>query len=131
MANTRNRARSRKARRGAMLPLVALALVGMCSFVALGVDVGPVAVARLQCQNAADVAAMVGARSLNGILPQDLGSATAAAVRAAQRYQVLSQPIDATNVAIVHGTYHYDRGSQRFTPRFTLEAGENYNLTQA
>src|SRR3954463_4513168 len=102
MANTRNRARSRKARRGATLPLVALAIVGMCSFVALGVDVGRVAVARLQCQNAADVAAMAGARALNGVLPQDLATATATAVGAAQKYQILSQPIDPANIAITH-----------------------------
>jgi Flp pilus assembly protein TadG len=41
-------------------------MVGMCSFVALGVDVGRVAVARVQCQNAADVAAMAAVRQLNG-----------------------------------------------------------------
>src|SRR3954468_24606687 len=103
----RHRHRHRTRRRGATLPLVALSLVGMCSFVALGVDVGRVAVARVQCQNAADVAAMAGARSLNGVLPQDLSTPTGNAVAAAQKYQVLSQPIANTDIAITHGTYHY------------------------
>src|SRR3954469_22603212 len=119
----RHRHRGRTRRRGATLPLVALAMVGMCSFVALGVDVGRVAVARVQCQNAADVAAMAGARSLNGILPQDLSTATGNAVAAAQKYQVLSQPIATTDIAITHGTYHYDRTAQRFSTEFTLQPG--------
>src|SRR4051794_8618064 len=127
----RRRQRNRGRRRGATLPLVALAMVGMCSFVALGVDVGRVAVAKIQCQNAADVAAMAGARSLNGILPQDLAAATDNAVAAAQKYQVLSQPIANTDITITHGTYHYDRSAQRFTTQFALQPGENYNLTKA
>ena len=36
----------------------------MCGFVALAIDLGLIAVAKTQCQNSADAAAMAGARSL-------------------------------------------------------------------
>ena len=53
-------------RRGAILPLFALMLVGLVGFLALAIDIGIVAVAETQCQNAADNAALAGCRALNG-----------------------------------------------------------------
>ena len=53
-------------RRGAVLPLVTLCLVGLMGFLALAIDVGVLAVARNQAQNAADIAALAGARTLTG-----------------------------------------------------------------
>src|SRR5262245_13633208 len=55
-------------RRGAVVPLVALCLIPLLGLVALAVDIGMVAVSRSQCQNAADSAAMAGARTINGDL---------------------------------------------------------------
>ena len=52
---------SLKFRVGMVLPLLAVSMVALLSFVALAVDVGMLAVARTQCQNAADAAAMAGA----------------------------------------------------------------------
>jgi hypothetical protein len=110
--------------------LVALCLVGMVGFVALAVDVGRIAVAQVEVQSAADVAAMAGARSLNGVLPQNLTLATNNAVSAAQNFKIMGQPIPTSSITVNHGTYHYDTVNQVFTPSFTLQAGENYNLTQ-
>ena len=53
------------ARRGTVLPVLGICLIGIFGFVALAVDLGMLAVSRTQCQNAADVGALVGARSLN------------------------------------------------------------------
>src|SRR5437588_2551249 len=53
-------------RRGSVLPLVAFMTVGLISLVALAIDIGMIAVARNQCQNAADASAMAGARTING-----------------------------------------------------------------
>ena len=53
-------------RRGAILPLFALMLVGLVGFLALAIDIGIVAVAETQAQNAADNAALAGCRTLNG-----------------------------------------------------------------
>ena len=51
---------SRLDRRGSILPLFALMLVGLVGFVALAIDVGMIAIADTQCQNAADNAAVAG-----------------------------------------------------------------------
>lgn len=56
----------RLARRGAVLPLVVICMVAVLGMVALAIDIGMVAVARSQCQNAADSGAMAGARTING-----------------------------------------------------------------
>jgi hypothetical protein len=56
----------RRVRRGGILPLVAFCLVGLVGVIALAIDIGMIAVARAQCQNAADVAAMAGVRTING-----------------------------------------------------------------
>jgi len=53
-------------RRGAVLPLVVLCMIALIGLLALAIDIGLVAVARTQCQNAADAAAMAGARTING-----------------------------------------------------------------
>ena len=45
-------------RRGSVLPLVVISLVALVGFVALAIDVGLIAVAKTQAQNAADTAAM-------------------------------------------------------------------------
>ena len=53
-------------RRGAIVPLTALSLIALLGFVALAIDLGLLMIARNQCQNTADSAAMAGARALNG-----------------------------------------------------------------
>ena len=47
-------------RSGVILPLIAVCLTVLLGFVALAVDVGMVNVAKTQCQNAADAAAVAG-----------------------------------------------------------------------
>ena len=117
-------------RQGSVAPAIAISLVGLCGAVALAIDVGRVAVAKLQCQSAVDVAAMAGARTLNGIMPQDLTSATTNAQNAALTYQIMGQPIVTSDLTVTHGTYHYDTSAQQFVPSYTLQTGENYNLTK-
>jgi len=48
---------------GAVLPTVAVCLVGLMGFIALAIDIGLMVAARSQCQNAADSAALAGARA--------------------------------------------------------------------
>jgi Flp pilus assembly protein TadG len=128
-------------RRGTVLPLMVVCLVGMCGFVGLAIDLGLVAVAKTQCQNAADAAAMAGARSLDGTPGQNLGSTTTvgSAMSNCQAIAmaniVLNQNIQASNVVMLFGTFHYDTTNQVFTPTFpdsngTLPTGDNYNLVQ-
>jgi Flp pilus assembly protein TadG len=104
--------------------------VGVCGFVALAVDVGLLFDARTQCQNAADAAAMAGARSLTGAPNSNLSVATANALATAEANTVLSQPVQTADVTIQHGAYHYDAGTQTYSPQFPPVAPDTYNLTQ-
>ena len=45
-------------RRGIILPLVALAIVALVGFLALAIDLGMLAIAKTQVQQAADLAAL-------------------------------------------------------------------------
>jgi Flp pilus assembly protein TadG len=126
----------RSNRRGAALPIVAACIVGICGFVALAVDVGRMAVAKAEVQSIADVAATAATRSLNGVLPQNLALATQNANNAASNFSILGVPVSIgaggnTTITLTYGTYHYDPVAQQFSPQFTLQPGENFNLVQA
>ncbi|MCI0455361.1 MAG: Tad domain-containing protein [Gemmataceae bacterium] len=83
------------ARRGAILPMVALCLIGLIGLVALAIDIGIVAVARTQAQNAADSAAMAGARTLTGDETggYNAGAVPGNAVRAANNNTVMGKAV--------------------------------------
>jgi hypothetical protein len=70
----------RQPRRGVVLPLVAVCLICLIGLVALAIDIGMVAVAKTQAQNAADCVAMVGARSINGSLATNYNNFSGTAV---------------------------------------------------
>src|SRR4029077_8143696 len=99
-----------------------LCLVALCGFVALAVDVGMVAVARTQAQLAADAAALAAARSIDGSPSPNLGQATVNAQNAGAATPVLAKPLAASEMSVQHGTYHYDYGSQTFSPQFAFSA---------
>lgn len=75
-------------RRGAILPLLAICTVGLMGLVALSIDIGMVAIARSQCQNAADSAAMAGARTMGG--------------NAANNYNHAAVPVNAVSAAVAN-----------------------------
>ncbi len=123
--------RGRQMRRGTILPLFAILLVVICGFVAFAVDLGLIAMARTQCQNAADSAALAGARTINGSSSQNLTDATTNAQSAAEANKIFSQSVAASQVSVVHGAYHYDSTAMSFSPEFPPVSPDNYNLTQA
>jgi uncharacterized membrane protein len=118
-------------RRGTILPLVAISLVGLCRFVALAIDIGMIVAAKTDCQNAADAAAMTGARNLDGSSSGNVSVATSQALQTAEANLVLGQPIQATDVTLTAGAFHYDPSHQVFTPQFPPVAPDNFNLMQA
>src|ERR1700687_2595970 len=101
-------------RPGSILPLVVLCLVAMCGFLALSIDIGMILVARTQAQNAADAAAMTGARTMNGSSNSNEPTAKANAASVAQTNSVLSQAVQASEVTVVDGSYDYDATNQVF-----------------
>ncbi len=118
-------------RQGSIMPWLVFTLVSLLAFLALAIDVGMIAVARNQCQNAADVAAMVGARTLTGDASTNYNAANAptAAATAAEANQVLSQPIQASQVSVQLGSYSYDSTQQKFVAQ--VPQGVNQNPTVA
>jgi len=120
-----------RARRGAILPYVAVSLVALLGFIALAIDLGMVMVARTQAQNAADAAAFAGARTLTGGSNPNTTQATANGQTVAGANSVLGTSIPAENVTMTHGAYHYDPSSQTFSPQYPPVAPDNYNLSQA
>ncbi len=117
-------------RRGAVLPLFALALVALIGFLALAIDIGIIAVAETQSQSAADNAALAGARALTGATGGNTSNATTTAQQAAAINPIMSQTLTSSQVAVQHGAYHYDYSSLTFTPQFPPVAPDTYNLTQ-
>src|SRR5438309_8484776 len=93
-------------RRGAVLPLVAICLVGMMGLLALAIDIGIVAISRSQCQNAADSAAMAGARTINGDASNNynFASVPASAITAAVANRVLANSVvgDPKNITTIN-----------------------------
>ena len=65
-------------RRGTIVPIMALCVTGLFGFVALAVDLGMLAINRTECQNAADAAALAGARQLNNATTSTNNNWTAA-----------------------------------------------------
>ncbi|HEV3166440.1 MAG TPA: pilus assembly protein TadG-related protein, partial [Isosphaeraceae bacterium] len=123
---TMKSARSR--RRGNILPLTALMMVGLCGFVALAVDVGTVAVAKTQAQDAADAAALSATRSIDGSTSPNLTLATTNANTTAAANPVLSKALTSAEITVTYGSYHYDTTSQTFDPQYPPVAPDNYNL---
>src|SRR5208283_4260808 len=119
------------ARRGMILPYVAISMVALLGFIALAIDLGTVMVAKTQTQNAADAAAFAGARTLTGGANPNTAQATASGQAAAAANTVLSTHVAAANVTMTHGAYHYNPNTQTFSPQFPPVAPDNYNLSQA
>jgi Flp pilus assembly protein TadG len=107
-------------RDGAVLPLVTVCLVGLLGFVALAIDVGMMAVARTEAQSAADIAALAGARTLDGqSASNNKTAAEAMAVTAATSNSILSAQITSAQVTTATaGVYRYDTSTLRFKADF-------------
>jgi hypothetical protein len=120
-------------RRGSILPLVAISLIGLFGFLALAVDVGLIVLARSHCQRAADAAAMAGARTLNGDSGMNNNEAKAQtnAVAGAGLNTILSEPVLASQVKVELGSYTYDYGKDKFLPLIPRHPYDNWNLVKA
>ncbi len=106
------------ARHGTVLPMLGVCLVGLFGFVALAVDLGMLAVSRTQCQNGADVAALVGTRTLNnkdGVAYSNLPAALASLKSAATTNPHMSANFSNSQITKIEaGQYLYTPTSQTF-----------------
>jgi uncharacterized membrane protein len=117
-------------RRGSIMPFMVITLVSLAALVALAVDVGMIIVARTQCQNAADLAAMAGARTLNGDAASNnnYSQAIVNAVSSAEANTVLGQAIQRNQVLVQVGSYSYDAVAQKFYTAIPKAAEDNNSL---
>jgi Flp pilus assembly protein TadG len=123
-------------RRGAIIPMTALLMTALIAFVALAIDLGILMIERNQCQNAADAAAMAGARTLTGdpTTNNNYSNAQPNAVAAASANSILNQPVNAaTQLTVTVGDYYYSTGTNSFqiSPSSLGQAGDNWTLVQA
>jgi Flp pilus assembly protein TadG len=125
--------RSAPVRKGTVLAFLALVLVVLVGFLALAIDIGMLAIARSQAQNAADVAALTAARSLNGdpttSYNQSLATTNAQAV--VSYNTILHQPMTGSQVALTYGTYDYNQSSQTFAAKYPGTANMPYTAVTA
>ncbi|MFO0804917.1 MAG: pilus assembly protein TadG-related protein [Gemmataceae bacterium] len=117
----------RRSRPGSVLPTLGVCLIALFGFVALAVDLGMLAVSRTQCQNAADAAALVGARNLHnreGVADTNRADALAKARAAVKANPNLNKYLgDAEIASVVAGQYSYDSASQRFRVSYPAAIG--------
>jgi hypothetical protein len=120
-------------RSGSILPLVAVSLTALFALLALGIDLGVVAVARTEAQNAADAAALAGVRLLNGSDVNNNKTASEAfASTIATNNSIVSNQIQSSQVTVTTGVYRYDSTAQRFTADFsgTKAATDSWTATR-
>ncbi len=112
-------------RRGTVLPLVALTIVAQLSFLALAIDLGMAAISKTQAQQAADLAALTAARSLNGSAAGNYNQsgATTNAQNVLSYNCVLSKPIQASQLQLTYGSYDYSQTTQLFSANYPPTTG--------
>ncbi len=114
-----------------ILALFAVTIVALFSFLALAIDLGLFAMARTQCQAAADAAAMAGTRTLNGTTGNNYSNASPDAVESATNNSILGKPIASSQVTVNIGRYTYDSTANRFEGQFPGPSNDNWTLVQA
>lgn len=125
-----------RGRRGTVLPLLAACLIGLFSFVALAVDLGMVAVARTDAQNAADISALAGARTLNnkpGVTDSNRTAAIAQAKAAVTvNYNVGFAYNNNQIQSVTAGQYSYDTSSQTFAVSYptSIASGQSWTAME-
>lgn len=120
-------------RRGTILALLVVLLVALIGFLGLAIDLGMLAVARAQAQNAADLAALTAARTLNGdpSTTYNQGSATTNGQNVLTYNSILGQQIQTTQLALTYGSYDYNQSTQTFNANFPATTGQPYTAVAA
>jgi Flp pilus assembly protein TadG len=112
-----------------------ISIVALLGFIALAIDVGLMAMARTQCQNAADCAALTGARTLTGdpATNNNFAACEPAARTAASGNKVLGTPINGSDGSVMSvsiGAYAYDPVAGQFNIKLPKGANDPYCLVR-
>jgi hypothetical protein len=108
-------------------------LIGLFGFVGLAIDLGVLAVSRTQSQNAADVASLVGTRTLNnvpGIPYNNLPQAVTNVIGSATSNNLLNSQFTQAQITKVQvGQYLYNPSSQTFGVPTWTDVTSNQSVT--
>jgi Flp pilus assembly protein TadG len=120
-------------RRGMTLVLVAMFMVPLMACVALAIDLGLMSIAQTQLNDAADAAALAGARALNGnsSANNNYSAVSPAAQQALSANTVLGTSLQNSQLSLNIGRYAYNSSDQQFEGQFPGTSGTNWNLVQA
>jgi hypothetical protein len=114
------------------MPTLVVCLIGLCGFVALAVDLGMLAVSRTESQNAADAAALAGARLLNnkpGVVDGNRPAALAISNATVLANFHLSTNFDPSQISSIRaGLFTYNTTTSKFDVSYptSLPAGQSW-----
>lgn len=111
--------------KGTIAPLMALLMTTMVGFLALSIDVGMLAVAKTQAQQAADLATLTAARTVNGDSTgnYNLTAATTNSRNALSYNLILGQAVKPAQLQLTYGSYDYNQTSQTFNANYPATKG--------
>ena len=116
-------------RPGAIIPLMAILLIGIIGVTALAVDIGALTVAKNQAQSIVDAAAFAGARTLNGKTDNNVAQVPFSISSTVSKMVVLNQA--PSEVKHKLGTYSYDSNAKNFKIILdTKKTGESWSAVQ-
>jgi hypothetical protein len=120
-------------RRGIMLPALAITIVAMVGFLALAIDLGMLAVAKTQAQNAADLSSLAAARTLNGNSSNNYNqsSATTNAQNLLSYNAILGNTIASSQLTLTYGSYDYSQSAQSFSANYPATTGQPETAVKA
>ena len=103
-------------RRGMILPTLALVIVVMVGFLALAIDLGMLAIAKTQVQQAADLAALTAMRTMNGNSSNNYNqtAATTNAQNVVTYNVILGQALQSSQLQLSFGSYDYNQTTGAF-----------------
>jgi Putative Flp pilus-assembly TadE/G-like len=113
--------------------MVALTIVALVGFLGLAIDLGMLALAKGQAQQAADLAALTAARTVNGNSASNYNNtaATTNAQNVLSYNVILGQGIQSSQLQLTYGSYDYNQTTQAFSANYPATSGAAYTAVAA
>jgi Flp pilus assembly protein TadG len=133
MLSTRPSAGRSARRRGTIVALMALLMMALICSLGLAIDLGMLTIARAQAQNAADLAALTSARTLDGdpSTTYNQSAATTNGQNVLTYNCILGQSIQSSQLVLAYGSYDYNQTTQTFNANFPATTGAPYTAVTA
>ena len=100
--------------------MLAIVIVVMVGFLALAIDIGMLAIAKTQVQQAADLSALTAMRTMNGnsSINYNQTAATTNAQNVVTYNTVLGQTLQSSQLQLTFGSYDYNETTKTFSGQF-------------